>query len=214
MQGNLSLPNPNQLIIPILIDLYSWIKKGLQKISKTGMYEVLDYEITLEILDSKGKRAFIKKTEEVRFLQDNIIAFQDQAWGAGKILLDYRCSPGIPVDFYTLGHKTQILISLREVKNLGDIIKFNIQWKIINGFLKPIGFWATDVNHSTKSIKVNIIFPKERPPKKMMTIEANSQRTANLDKDSLIQLPDNKWQITWVKKNPKVNEHYHIKWVW
>jgi len=214
MKNDFSLPNLNQLIVPILVDLYSWIKKGLQKISKTGMYEVLAYEITLEILDSKGRHALVKKTEEVRFLQDNIIAFQDQAWGAGKILLNYMCSPGIPVDFYPLGHKTQILISLKEVKNLGDVIKFNIQWEIKNGFLKPVGFWATDVNHSTKSIRVNIIFPRDRPPRKIMTIEMNSQRNANLDMNSLIQLPDNKWQITWVKKIPKVNEHYLIKWVW
>jgi hypothetical protein len=214
MQSNPYITNTNQLLIPVFVDLYNWMKKGLQKISKIGMYEVLDFETTLEILDSKGKYAIVRKIEEVRFLQDNVIAFQDQAWGAGKILLNYKCSPGLPVDLYPIGHKTHILISLREVKNRGDVVKFNIQWGIKNGFLKPFGFWAMDINHFTKSIKVNVIFPKERLPKKMITIETNSQRNAILARDSFIQLPDNRWQMTWMKQNPKVNEHYIIKWAW
>jgi hypothetical protein len=31
-------------------------------------------------------------------MQDNVIAYQDQAWGDGEILLNYRCTPGTPVD--------------------------------------------------------------------------------------------------------------------
>jgi hypothetical protein len=214
MQSNPSISKTNQLLIPVLVDLYNWMKKGLQKISKVGMYEVLDFETTLEILDPKGKHAIVRKTEGVKFLQDNIIAFQDQAWGAGKILLNYKCNPGIPVDFYPLGHKTHILISLREVKNRGDIVKFNIQWGIKNGFLKHNGFWANDINHFTKSLKVTIVLPTERPPIKLVVIETNSQRTCNLPQDTFIQLPDGRWQITWEKHNPKINDHYILKWTW
>ena len=68
-----------------------------------GLYEVLDYEATLELTDKKGKRAFVRKYEKVRYLQNNNIAFQDQAWGDGKILINYRCTPGFPVDTYRSG---------------------------------------------------------------------------------------------------------------
>jgi hypothetical protein len=44
----------------------------------------------------------------VRYLQDNMIAYQDQAWGDGEILVDYRRIPGTPVDRYRSGHKTYI----------------------------------------------------------------------------------------------------------
>ena len=71
--------------------------------------------------DQEGKSATFKKREKVRYLQDGVIAYQDQAWGDGQILVGYRCSPGTPVDRYRSGHKTYILISRREVKNKGEI---------------------------------------------------------------------------------------------
>jgi hypothetical protein len=62
---------------------------------RKGLYEVLNYETTLELKDKRGKRAFVKKFEKVNYLQDTITTFHDQAWGNGKILIDYQCSPGV-----------------------------------------------------------------------------------------------------------------------
>jgi len=175
---------------------------------------VLNYESTLEILDPEGKEAVFSKTEEVRFLQNNVIAFQDQAWGDGKILQDYQCSPGVPVDSYRFGHKTHILISLRDVMKKGDREKFHIRWKLKNGFLKPDGYWETDVNHYTQSLRTNTIFPKDRQPTKILTVEAINKRTRELHADAIAQLPDKRWIISWDRQNPKVNEQYILKWKW
>ena len=60
-----------------------------------GMYEVLDYETKLELLDPEGKLSVYTKHQKVRFLQDNVIAFQDQAWGDGEIFADYNARQGI-----------------------------------------------------------------------------------------------------------------------
>jgi len=211
---NNNLGGLDQLLIPLLGDLYGWGKSFIQKITKPGMYEVLNYETTLEILDTKGKDAILTKTEEVRFMQNNIIAFQDQAWGRGKILIDYKCKPGIPVDYYQFAHKTFIVISLRDVMQKGDITKFEIGWKIRNGFGEPSGFWSTDINHFTKRIKVNVIFPEERPPSSMGTVENNCQKNKEMPKDALVKLPDKRWQISWIKQNPRLYEHYVLKWEW
>ena len=72
----------------------------LRGLSSEGVYEVLEYETTLELRDTKGKIATFKKHERVRYLQDHIIAYQDQGWGDGKILGNYQCTPGVPVDRY------------------------------------------------------------------------------------------------------------------
>ena len=214
MQIN-SLPGgTDQFIIALIGDLYGWGKSIIQKITKPGMYEVLNYETTLEILDVKGKDAILTKTEEVRFLQNNIIAFQDQAWGRGRILIDYKCKPGMPVDFYQFAHKTYIVISLRDVKQKGDSTNFNISWKMKRGFEGSDGFWSTDINHFTKRMKVNVIFPKNRPPKKCMTVESNRQKIKEIQKDALAKLPDKRWQVTWEKQNPRLYEHYVLKWEW
>jgi len=214
MQINSLSGSTDQLIFALIGDLYGWGKSFIQKITKPGMYEVVNYETTLEILDAKGKDAILTKTEEVRFLQNNIIAFQDQAWGNGRILLDYKCTPGIPVDFYKFAHKTYIVISLRNVMKKGDITKFDINLNIKKGFGKPNGFWSTDINHFTKVIKVNVIFPKERPPLKCTTVESNRQKIKEIPKDAFIKLPDKRWQISWIKQNPGLYEHYVLKWEW
>ena len=68
--------------------------KLLRGYAQEGMYKVLDYESTLEILDDKGKEAHFSKRKKVGYLQDNIVVYQDWAWGNGKILLNYQCNPG------------------------------------------------------------------------------------------------------------------------
>ena len=210
----MNMVGPEQLIIPILSDLYQWGKSYVQKLRKPGMYEVMNYESALEILDPKGKQAIFRKVEDLKFLQDNVIAIQDQAWGDGEILDDYQCSPGFPVDFYRSGHKTHVLISLRDVKQKRDQVKKNIQWNIRNGFLKSNGYWATDINHYTRKMKVTILFPKERPPIRVVMVESNRKKSKELQKDALTHLPDKRWQVTWEKSNPSMNEHYILKWEW
>jgi hypothetical protein len=50
------------------------VRKVVQGRSYAGMYEVLEYEATLELKDRGGKKATFKKREKVRYLQDNIRA--------------------------------------------------------------------------------------------------------------------------------------------
>lgn len=70
-----------------------------------GLYEVLSCEVTLSLVDVKGREAIYRKVQKVRFLQDHVIAYEDQAWGDGNLFADYKCSPGIPVDRYQDGNR-------------------------------------------------------------------------------------------------------------
>ena len=53
--------------------------------------QYLEYESTLELLDPEGTRATFKKRKKLRYLQDNVIAYQDQALGDG----DPRQAPAL-----------------------------------------------------------------------------------------------------------------------
>ncbi len=179
-----------------------------------GIYETVEYESTLEIQNRKGTKATFSKRKKIRYLQDNIIAYQDHGWGDGEILINYRTSRGKAVDRYRSGYKTYILLSLREVKNRGDVDEFNIQWNIRKGFLTEDGYWATDISQRTKQLKVNIVFPKSRPPLKTIIEESNRKRTQVLGAEAKKQLPDGRWRVTWEKKKPKLYEIYVIRWEW
>ena len=185
-----------------------------RKIFANGFYEVLDYEATLEILNAKGTKATFRKTIKVRYLQDNIIAFQDYAWGDGIILLNYHTSRGKPVDLYRSGFKTYILLSLREVKNTGETDEFNIQWDICQGFLTPDGYWGADTSQRTHHVKINVIFPKRRPPLHLAIEENSHRRTRALNQDNQKQLADGRWLVTWEMVNPKLHELYVVRWLW
>jgi len=196
----------------IIGQLWKFGRKIMRGLANEGIYEVLDYKCTLELLDTEGKNALVQKQEKVRYLQDNIIAYQDQAWGDGEILLDYRCSPGVLADQYQIGSKTYTLISLREVRNKGDIDEFNIEWKIQNGFPKNARFLATSINHKIKKVTVQIIFPKDRPPLKASVFESNLQRRYDLGKDAFKKLPDGRHVIVWKNAKPRLYENYLLNW--
>ena len=179
-----------------------------------GTYEVLQYETKLELLDPEGRLAIYSKHQKVQFLQDSVIAFQDQAWGDGEIFADYRCSPGVPVDRYRDGNKYRVLISLRETKNRGDIEDFHIERTIKDGFMSSVEDYQVDVDHSTRKPSLTVVFPKERTPKQVKVIEQKSQRGKELAVDSLQQLPDGRWQITWEPERVRLHEVYVVRWEW
>ena len=178
------------------------------------MYEVLDYQSTLEILDPRGMVAKFNKTEKVRFLQDNVIAIQDNLWGVKKNIYAYKCAPGLPVDFYASGHKTTVVISLRNVYSSKDELDLNMQWYLKGERIGREGSWGTHINRYTRKITLNIRFPAERPPIKVWINEGNKKRITELGNESIAQLPDRQWQITWEKKNPRLFETYTMKWEW
>jgi len=198
----------------ILTDLWKWGRKQLQERLPRGPYEVLEYESTLELLDPEGKRAVFRKREKIRYLQDNIIAYQDQAWGDGEILVNYRCTPGKPVDCYRTGHKWHMLISRQEVKNKGDIDEFNIEWEIHDGFLKPTGYWETHVTHSTEQLGIEVILPIERVAKSAELVERNGRRSRSCGIEAQTLLPDGRQLVRWSIHNPRLHETYIIQWSW
>ena len=198
----------------IIRKLGQFCRKLLCGQTSEGMYEVLEYESTLELLDKQGKRAMFQKREKVRYLQDNIIAYQDQAWGDGKILLNYRVTPGKAVDVYKPGRKSYILISLHGIKNKGDTDEFNIEWDLINGFLRRRELWDTDVSHPTKWLMLRVIFPKNRPPLNASIIEGIRQRTHTLGVNSRVRLADGRWLIHWKTDHPRLYEQYGVQWEW
>jgi len=202
----------------------SWLGFPLQFIRKMrnaspfptdrGLYEVLEYESILELKDKLGENAYFCKREKVRYLQNSIIAYQDQAWGDGDILLNYRCTPGTPVDRYRPGNRTYILISLRNVRNKGDIDEFKIEWGIHKGFLRPSELWETDVSHPTRQMTIQIVFPKMRPPTRVGLIESNLRKTTSLSQEGISQYPDGRWLVKWETQSVRLNEKYIIEWDW
>lgn len=183
-------------------------------IPPNGIYEVLDYESILELKDAKGKLATFQKRQKVRYLQDNIIAYQDQAWGDGEILINYRATPGKPVDFYRPGQTTYILIALQNVRNFGERDEFVIDWEMKNSFLRTRELWETSVDHLTRRLKLNVIFPAQRPPQRVYVIENSLHKAKLIGDEELVRGTDGRWLFHWETDRVRQHEDYVVQWDW
>jgi hypothetical protein len=216
-------PLPNRLL-KLLVPLLGsqWVevlplawrlgKRILSFQAHEGMYEVLDYETRLELADTKGEKAILHKRERVRFLQNNILAYQDQAWGDGDIFADYQCSPGVAVDRYREGHRWRILVSLRETKQSNDIQEFHIRRTIHQGFKKKVEDLQIEIDHVTRKFSISVVFPRKRFPKQVQLIERTATRTTPLEASHRLTLPDGRQQVTWSTNRPRLFEAYLIRW--
>jgi len=92
--------------VSMVLEGWRFIRRLLSRLAQEGMYEILDYDSVLELQDPRGKVAVFKRRQKVKFLQDNIIAYQDYAWGNGNILADYKCSPSVPPDKFRMASGT------------------------------------------------------------------------------------------------------------
>jgi hypothetical protein len=200
--------------ITILIDVYRTVREFLRRERGEGMCEILEYDSTLELVDAKGDTAVFKRRQRVKFLQDNVIAFQDRAWGDGELFADYKCSPGIEVDRYQEGDQWTVLISLRETKSAGDVEDFYIERTIRHGFTQDQEWRQTEIRHRTRHLRLSIIFPRERRCRRAVLIQRSRSRTRPLDHTHFTDLPDGRQVLTWQTRNPERFELYTIKWKW
>ncbi|MCB9438433.1 MAG: hypothetical protein H6673_15765 [Anaerolineales bacterium] len=192
-------------------DLIRWL---YQHWTATGfMYRVQDCEVNLTILDTKGKKAVYRKHQQVKFLQDTI-AYQDQAWGEGNIFADYKCSPGIPVDRYQDGNRWRVLISLRENKNRGQEEEFHVERTIEDGFTDASGYFQIKVDHPTAHLSISVTFPNKRPPRRVILVEQNRNRTRILGAEHIHKLPSGQFRVEWETIRPRLFEMYTLRWEW
>jgi hypothetical protein len=221
-QALLKLPNAILRFISALldVDVATWSGKLFRRLAQRllqrpeGMYEVLDYEAALELQGADGHRSVLTKRQQVRFRQDNIIAYQDQAWGDGNIFAAYRCAPGVAVDRYREGHRYRILISLRETKQRGDVQDFFIERTITDGFTQSVEEFQIEIDHVTRRLQMMLIFPAQRLPKSVKLIEQNANRTILLDVAHQQTLPDGRLQVRWENQRVRLHEDYILRWEW
>ena len=99
------------------MDTFEWVKLMKTKpvpIFTMSRTQQKKKEWEQKLKDKDGKQALVRKRQKVRYLQNNIIAYQDQAWGDGQILINYRCSPGVEADRYQTGQNFHVLPQVPE----------------------------------------------------------------------------------------------------
>jgi hypothetical protein len=139
-----------------------------------ALYEVLSFDATLQLQDTRGETAVLERDQQLRFLQDGVVGLYHQVWGAGELFADYAVEPGVVADRFQLGARHITLISLRQVKNRGDRLRLHIRRQIRQGWTEHEEWLEIAVNHPTHRLSVRGIFPKARPPRHALLIEEST----------------------------------------
>lgn len=206
----LRLLNPD--LLTVAADLWQLGRTHL--LPPSSLYEVATLDIGLELCVADGSDALYTKQARIRFLQDHVVAYRDQAWGEGDLFAEYDCSPGIPVDHYCEGDRWYTLVSLRESKNRDDVEDIHIRRRIANGFPYDEEFFFAKIDHPTKHLNLSVIFPKERLPKKLFVTEQNAKRSQELSGEYIDVLPDGRVLARWEVTQPRRYETYMLRWQW
>jgi hypothetical protein len=199
-------------IIPVL-DLLRYLYAWLRPPQPEGIYEILDYDSTLEICDPEGTEAVFRRQQQVRFLQDNVLAIEDYVWGDGQIAR-YTCSPGAIVDQYREGDRWNIVISLRETKSKGEVADFYIERTLMDGFTKDEEWWQVELRHTTRRLKLTAIFPKERHCRRAVMARRSRHQATVLGPEHFTDLPDGRQAVTWQAQGIQRFEIFTLKWTW
>lgn len=197
-----------------LFDLVRSVRSWIMEQRHEGIYEILEYDTTLELMDAKGHRAEFRKRQRVRFLQDNIIAFEDYAWGAGQIFETYSVSPGKAVDRYQEGDRWNVLISLRETQHSGDIQDFRIDRTVRDGFTKAEEWKQVEIRHRTHRLKIGVIFPKDRPCQQAQLLQRSRKQVIVLGPECYHRLANGGQLVSWETKNVQPLEVFTLRWQW
>lgn len=195
-----------------LVDLYQIVRQILPGTDEP--YEFLECESTLEILDATGAIAKLQKRQKVKFLQNHILAFEDYAWGDGDVMVDYRCSPGVIVDRYQEGDRWNVLVSLRETKNKGDVEEFTIERMELNTFTKDEEWQQIEIRRRTHQLQVNIIFPQDRLCQRATITKRTHSQVHVLGPEHFHRLPDGRQRLTWETSKARAYDIYTIRWRW
>lgn len=196
-----------------LLDLYPYLARLLPE-KYTGLYEILEYDIALELLDPQGRTAVFRKHQRIKFLRNNVIAIQDYAWGDGQIFAEYEVQPGVEVDRYQEGDRWNILISLRETKNRGEVEDFYIDRTVRDGFISEEEWQQVEIRHQTDRLKMAVLFPAERRCRRAILVERSRHRTTPLGLEHFHDLPDGRQMVTWGTRDIERFEVYTLRWWW
>jgi hypothetical protein len=185
------------------------IAGGLQ-----ALYEVQRFASTLDLVDASGETAILSRDQTIRFLQDGVLGLYDQVWGEGDLFADYQVEPGVVADHFQLGSRYIALISLRQIKNRGDVLRLRVRREIRQGWTQPEEWLETVVSHRTRLLLVSVVFPAQRPPTRAVMVEVSTGASQELGGRSWRETGEGRQTLVWQKRSPRLGETYLLRWWW
>lgn len=178
----------------------------------SSVYEVLNYEATVELSDADGRHAVYIRREHVRFLQDGVSGFEDYGWGSGIAFASHDVSPGTFVHREIVGSRLQSTVELPHRYHAGETMTFWIERVIQNGFTSPSECWLeAELYHPTRRLSLKVILPAARPVRSAHLVRPGIPGRRILP---VMTLADGRQRIFHLDLEPAKGARYTVIWDW
>lgn len=208
------LPSSLQDVFRASTELLHLASAALRHLKRpAGLYEVLDYQARLELLDPRGCSAIYEKRERVRFLKDCGTGFYDYGWGDGEAFASHRVRPGRIVERRQLGPRYRSLIALPSPKKKGEIFSFVVRRRFERGFMQPEQWWLdAELYHRVERLSLAVVFPASRLARRAWVVtHPGHTRTAVSVKS---RRTDGRQEVRYRAPKPRQGERYTLQWEW
>ncbi len=172
-------------------------------------YEVLNYQSTLTLHDSKGAKATFDRTQQIRFLQNGVSAILDHAWGNGILITNYHNSAGSLEDSFKDEGCRHLVIKLSRKMSKGEALQFEVERTMMEGFLGGQDWWEINIDHPVHHLQQAIVFPKARPCQKAVLYKGDEQMEL-----PIVRLTDGRVIVRFVVAKPLADTAYKVSWKW
>src|SRR5437762_2503613 len=98
-----------------------------------NLYEVLEDKVSLQLLDTQGRRAVHLRQERLQFVRDQVGSLYQYGWGTGDTFASHRVSPGHIVEQRKIGPRYRSLVVLPKPQQRGDELTLTVRRMIRQG---------------------------------------------------------------------------------
>lgn len=172
-------------------------------------YRVMSYRSIVSFDSPAGQYAFVRRMQQVQFLQDGVTAVLDHVWGDGVPVAHYDHSAGqLEGSFVDRGVR-HLLIGLKRRARRGEVRTFDVERLAIAGFTAPEEWLETIIDHPAEHLSREVVFPIERPCQRAV-LHAGSQRmTLPVRRDRA-----GRTRIRFTVYRPVESLSYCLRWRW
>jgi hypothetical protein len=175
-------------------------------------YENLSLSISLELLDTDGERAVIKRVQRVRFLTEDAGVVRDVVWGSGRPLAGYSSTGAERLGVRHEGSKRVVLLGLPTNPRKGEVVTIRTEREIRGAFQQDECYLEAVIERPTRLLTLSVTFPRGRVPKSAF-LESSPPTLDRRPLRATLE-PRNRARVKLFLSRPRSLVTYRIRWTW
>lgn len=202
-----------RVLVPLLKSFVSLVSGLLVSSWRTGpwSYENLLLDLRLDLHDPSGQSAFIKRKQRVRFLTDEAGVLACPMWGDGVQLKRLELKGAKRLGLRPDGPRQDLLLGLAHPAKRYASALVTARESLDHAFLRNQEYFEATVERPTQSLRLEVVFPKERPPTSARLV---SDSGANEEVLPIRLGRDARAKISWRLTQPQIRSVYSVRWSW